>query len=217
MIYEDRRHAGRLLAEALRKYAGKPNTIVLGLPRGGVAVAYEVAATLKLPLDIVCPRKVGAPSNPELAIGAVTETGEGYFNDEMIEMLGVPDSYIQAEVAKEKARAAQRLKIYRQNRPPLNLEGMTVLLIDDGLATGATMKAAIQSVKAQDAAHVIAAVPVGPMHTVQEIAPEVDDIICPATPAYFMAVGQFYDNFDATEDEEVIELLSKMPLKPSTS
>ncbi len=216
MIFEDRHHAGKELVKALKPYNKAPNTLVLGLPRGGVVVAYEVADALKLPLDIICPRKVGAPYNSELALGAVTHTGEGFYNEELILELGVSQKYLQSEIENQKKISAQRMKLYRANRPPLNLEGLNVLLVDDGLATGATMKAAIISAKAQNAAKVIAAIPVGPPHTLDEISTMADEVVCLSAPTHFYAVGQFYNNFVGTEDEEVLDLLSKIPYKPNT-
>lgn len=207
MFFENRHHAGKLLAEALNKYKNQPNTIVIGLPRGGVVTAFEIATYLNLPLDVICPRKVGAPYNPELALGAVTETGEGFFNEELISMLDVPESYLKQEIEKEKKTAAYRLNLFRKNKPPINFENKTVIIADDGLATGATMKAAIQAVRAQNPAKIVAAVPVAPLHTLEEVSAMADEVTCLSTPAHFMAVGEFYDDFTATEDDEVVQLL----------
>jgi putative phosphoribosyl transferase len=208
MIFRDRQDGGQQLAQALLKYRNFPDTVVLGLPRGGVVTAFEVAKALHLPLDITCPRKIGAPFNPEYAIGAITETGEGVFHDDLLARLGVSEQYIQQEVEKEKKQAQRRLSIFRKNRPKINLAGKTVIIVDDGLATGATMQAAIKSVKAEGAEKVVVAVPVAPSDTYEKIVNDVDEIIVLSTPSFFQAVGQFYQDFSQTEDEEVIKLLS---------
>lgn len=208
MLFIDRYDAGKKLVYPLIKYQNQPDTVVLGLPRGGVVVAYEVAHGLHLPLDITCPRKIGSPINPELAIGAITETGETFFNEDLIQRLAVPQSYILREMEKEKKVAIARTELYRRGKEPLDVKNKIVILVDDGLATGATMKAAIQSIKKSGAAKIIVAVPVGPSDTLHEIKQLVDEAICLATPAFFSAVGQFYENFLSTEDSEVIALLS---------
>ncbi len=207
MKYKNRFDAGQKLVPLLKKYKKLPNAIVLGLPRGGVVTAAAVAKGLELPLDVTCPRKLGAPFNPELAIGAVTESGEGVFNTGLIEQLGIPEGYLQKEIDAETKQAKRRVMLYRQGRPPLDLEGKTVIIVDDGLATGATMKAAIKSVQNAGADQIIVAVPVAPQDTVDEIKTEVEEVVCPYTPPFFQAVGQFYENFDQTEDEDVIALL----------
>jgi putative phosphoribosyl transferase len=206
-MFKDRHDAGRKLAKALERFAKAENTLVLGLPRGGVPVAYEVAHHLRLPLDITCPHKIGAPMNPEYAIGAVTEEGEGIFNDHVIEELGVSRSYIDGEVAKQAGRAKRCHKLYRGDRKEVALMGKQVLLVDDGLATGFTMKAAIRSVKAMGARQVVVAVPVAPPDTVRAMRQMADEVVCLDAPATFRAVGQFYEDFTQTTDEEVIALL----------
>jgi putative phosphoribosyl transferase len=208
-MFENRQDAGKKLALALEKYKNQKDLIVIGLPRGGVVLAYEVALFLKAPLDVVCPRKVGAPFNPELAIGAVTETGEGFFNEDLIRSVGVSPQYIEKESAKEQERARMRLALFRKGRPPLDFKNKTVIIVDDGIATGATMKAAIQAVKKQKAKKVVVAVPVSPPDTAAEVKEMCDDFICLDTPWLFQAVGQFYREFNQTEDEEVVDLLSK--------
>lgn len=213
MYFKDRRDAGERLISKLAKYQNDPNAIVIGLPRGGVVTAFVVAQGLNLPLDVICPRKIGAPQNPEFAIGAITETGEGFFDDRIIAMLGVSQEYIRHTVEKEKLTAQQRLKLFRKNRPPIDLEGKTVILVDDGLATGATMKVAIKSVQAAGANQVVVAVPVAPPDTADEIQTMVDELVCLATPPLFQAVGEFYMNFSQTEDDEVVDLLSKANYK----
>lgn len=209
MLFKDRKDAGIILAEALIKYKNDPNTIVLGLPRGGIVVAYEIAKKLHLPLDVICPRKIGAPYNPEFAIGAITETGEGFFDQNIIEQLDIPPEYIKEEVAKEKEEAKRRLSVYRKNKPPiLSLENKKVIIVDDGIATGATMKAAIQSIKTKKPSKLVIAIPVAPKETLDEMEGTVDEIVCLATPPFFQAVGQFYHHFYQTTDQEVIDLLT---------
>lgn len=208
MYFKDRQDAGHQLATKLLKYKNQSNCLVLGLPRGGVVTAAEAATQLHLPLDIICARKVGAPHNPELAIGAVTETGEGYFNQDLIDYLRVTPGFLKTSIEVEKKEAQRRLKIYRQNRLPLVLENKTLILIDDGMATGATMKAAVKSVKASGAAKIIVAVPVSAYETFEEVKQEVDECISLDIPMPFYAVGEFYQDFSQTTDDEVIEILS---------
>ena len=207
MLFKNRQHAGQLLVDVLRKYQSRDDTVVIGLARGGVVVAYEISQDLNLPLDIICARKIGAPSNHEFAIGAITETGESILDNGLIKRLHVTDSYLKSEIRKEKEEAARRLTIYKNGRPSLNLKDKMVILVDDGIATGATMKAAIQSTKAKYCKGIIVAVPVAPPDTLDEIRDSVDEVICLAAPIFFQAVGQFYENFSQTTDEEVIHLL----------
>lgn len=207
-MFYDRKDAGRQLVSCLEKYRNQPDTVVIGLPRGGVVTAYEVANDLGLPLDVIFPRKVGAPYSHELALGAVTETGEGAFNEGLIAQLGVSQQYLQREIEKEKQVAQKRLEVYRKICPKISLKGKTVILIDDGLATGATMKAAIKSVKAEGVKFLVVAVPVSPPDTFYEIRGMADEAIAIETPSFFQAVGQFYEDFTPTEDEDVINLLT---------
>ena len=198
MFFRDRQDAGRQLAEAL---LGHDNAIVLGLPRGGVVCASEVARALNLPLDVTCPRKIGHPLNPEYAIGAVTETGEGLFN---------PNEPYQEELVNQSAEEARvRLKLYRKGRPPRDVEGKEIILVDDGLATGFTMKAAIASIRKENPKKVVVAVPVAPPAAVEEIGEMADEVVCLHVPSSFMAIGQFYQEFDQTSDEEVIALMEQ--------
>ena len=197
------------MAAALKKFNNSPNTIILALPRGGVIVGYEVAKILNLPLDIVVPRKIGAPANPEFAIGAITETGVGIFEEMAIGAYGITESYLQNEIKKEKAEAERRLKLYRGTRAPLDLKNKTVIIVDDGLATGLTMRAAVKTVKILGAAKIIVAIPVTSPEAAELVKKEVDEIIYLEAPAFFGAVGSFYEEFGQTTDEEVIELLSR--------
>lgn len=207
MIFQDRSDAGKKLLPHLLQYEKAPNTIVIALPRGGVVTAYEVAQGLHLPLDIVCPRKIGAPYNPELALGAVTHTGAHFFNEDIIRQLEVSKAYLTQEIEKEKQVSLKRQLLYRKNKPPLDIHGKTVILVDDGLATGATMKAAIQWVKEQKAKKVVVAIPVAPPDTLKEVELLVDEVVCLYAPTFFSAVGQFYEDFRQTTDEEVMALL----------
>ncbi len=207
MIFEDRQDAGKKLAEKLLQYQNIPDGIVVGLPRGGVVVACEVARRLSLPLDVVCPRKIGAPFNPEYAIGAITETGEGIFNEEAISYLNISAEHIKETVEFEKKQAQRRLELFRKGLPPRDFKDKIMIIVDDGLATGSTMKAAIKSVKAEGAKEIICAVPVSPPDTYREIEGMVDKIICLDTPHLFQAVGQFYEDFRATEDEDVAAIM----------
>lgn len=209
MTFKNRAYAGQKLSKILGKYQKAANTIVIALPRGGVAVGFEVAKALNLPMDIVVPRKIGAPGNPEFAIGAITESGEGIFDEATIAAYGITKSYLDHEMEKEKIEAERRLKLYRGSRPPLNLKNKTVIIVDDGLATGLTMRAAIKTVKKMDAAKIIVAIPVTPPDTAELIKKEVDEIIYLDAPPFFGAVGAFYDEFPQTHDEEVIDLLKK--------
>lgn len=210
MIFEDRKQGGSLLVPQLTSYNSKPKTIVLGLARGGVVVAAEVAKGLHLPLNVLCPRKIGAPGNPELAIGAIMEDGEGIFNEDLMRILDVSEGYLERETAKERERATQRLALFRKNHPLPNLEGYTVLLVDDGIATGATMQAAIKWLKTQGVIKIVVASPVAALESLETIKAEVDEVVCLHHPYDFGAVGYFYEQFDQTEDNEVVELLNRV-------
>lgn len=205
-MWTDRRDAGRDLAAALDAYAGK-DTVVLGIPRGGVVVAAEVASALKAPLDIVVPRKIGAPSNPELAVGAVAGGGIKWLDKDLIGRLGVSESYLQDEIDAQLKEIGRRERSYREGRPAIPLEGKTVILVDDGIATGATTRAAIEYVRRHTPKRLILAVPVAPPAVAQSLRPQVDLLVVLSTPEMFFAVGQFYDRFESTSDEEVIDIL----------
>ena len=208
-LYKDRVDAGQKLAYALKKYESLEDACVVALPRGGVVVGYEVAKILHLPLDIVSPRKIGAPGNPEFAIGAVTETGDGILSHDVIRDFNISDAYIKATIEEEKKKAKHRLDLYRKGMTERKLRDLYVIIVDDGLATGLTMLAAIRTVRAEKAKKIIVAVPVAPVDALVKIEREIDEVVCLATPSHFSAVGQFYDNFDQVEDEQVIYLLSK--------
>jgi len=203
--FTDRIDAGKKLALALKDFKG--NGIVLAIPRGGVVVGYVVAEELGLPLDVIIPRKIGAPSNPELAIGAVAEDGTTILDNNLISYLNVNPKYIKEETDRQKQEIHRRLKVYRQDAGYPDVKGIDVIVVDDGIATGSTIKAALASVKNRGAASVTVAVPVGPPQTIEELEKMADRVVCLYTPDFFEAIGQFYSNFDQTEDEEVIELL----------
>ncbi len=206
-MFEDRIDAAQRLAEALKEYAG-PDTVVLGIPRGGVIVGEVVARTLGVPLDVVVPRKVGAPGNPELGLGAVAP-GVRVLDPWLIERLGVSEAYLEREIAAEEAETVRRLRAYRGDRPPLDLTGKTAIVVDDGVATGGTAVAALRWARAQGAETVVLAVPVAPPQTMQRLSHEADEVVALATPEPFFAVGEWYRVFDQTSDEEVLAALAR--------
>jgi len=203
----DRIDAGKQLAKKLMHYKNNPEAIVLGLPRGGVVTAYEVATALNLPLDIIVPRKIGAPSNPELAVGAVTQNGEIVWNDELMKTLHLTEEDLVDIIEKEKRESARRLRAYRGDRPKLQLKDKIAILVDDGIATGATMRAAIASARAHGAKRIVAATPLSTLEAMERIEREADECICVLLPKIFLGISAFYDEFAQTSDEEVIELL----------
>jgi putative phosphoribosyl transferase len=205
-LFADRVDAGKRLAQALRAHVGK-DAVVLAIPRGGVVVGYEVAKGLALSLDVIIPRKIGAPNNPELAIGAMTEDGTTLLNGRLVDYLNVSQEYIKEESEAQKAEIHRRLRLYRGDIPYPSLKGREVILIDDGIATGSTMKAALASVRKRGAKSVIIAIPVGPPSTIRELEKEADRVVCLYTPEAFYAIGQFYGDFTQTQDEEVTRLL----------
>jgi predicted phosphoribosyltransferase len=206
--FRDRKEAGRLLAAKLAAYANRPDVLVLALPRGGVPVAFEVAQALKAPLDVFIVRKLGVPGHEELAMGAVASGGVRVLNDEIVGALHIPDSVIDQVAAKELQELSRREHLYRGDRPAPDVHGRTVILVDDGLATGATMHAAIKALQQQKPARIVVAVPTAAPETCEELRAEVDDVICAITPQPFYAVGLWYQDFSQTTDEEVRNLLS---------
>ena len=206
-LFANRVEAGRKLAAALKN--SDKNAIVLAIPRGGVVVGYEVAHSLHLPLDVIITRKIGAPGNPELAIGAVAEDGTYILDNSLVEMLGVSQDFIEAEVEREKTEIKRRLQKYRGDSSPPQLAKREVIVIDDGVATGSTLKAALLSLTKVGAKSVTVAVPVGPVDTVKELKRHADHVVCLSTPEPFYAIGEFYGDFDQTTDEEVTELLAQ--------
>src|SRR5947209_347171 len=207
--FANRTEAGRLLAEKLVQYAGRDDVIVLGLPRGGVPVAYEVAKRLGAPLDVFIVRKLGVPGFEELAAGAIASGGVRVFNEDVMRAIPHAEEAIEAVTAKETAELERREHIYREGRPAPELRDRTVILVDDGLATGATMRAAVKALRQRGAAKIVVAVPVGPPDTCREFEDEADEVVCASAPEFFQAVGQYYEDFSQTSDEEVRELLAK--------
>jgi putative phosphoribosyl transferase len=213
MLYRDRREAGRQLAAKLAAYAGRPDVIVLALPRGGVPVAYEVARALGAPLDIFLVRKLGLPGREELAMGAVASGGIRVLNEEVVRALRIPEEVIDEVAAEEMEELERRERLYRGDWPPPDVRGRTVILIDDGLATGSTMRAAIAALRQQHPARIVVAVPVGAPETCAEFQDEADEAICALTPDPFYAVGLWYGDFTQTTDEEVRDLLEQAAAK----
>ena len=208
MIFRDRRQAGQLLAKSLRRYAKRPDVIVLALPRGGVPVGYEVARALDVPLDVFLVRKLGVPGQPELAMGAIASGGVRVLDAELARRCGVTRAEIDEVQARELEELLRRERAYRGRRPAPEVAGRTVILVDDGVATGSSLKAAIAALRRRVPAAIVAAVPVAPASTVQELSSLADEVVCVDTPVPFYAVGNFYDDFSPTEDEEVRELLA---------
>jgi predicted phosphoribosyltransferase len=207
--FRNRLDAGELLANRLAAYAGRPDVIVLALPRGGVPVGYAVAKAMRAPLDVMVVRKLGVPGHAEFAMGAIASGGEYVLNRELVQSLGVPGQLVEATARQELAELERREQLYRAGRPPLQLRGCTVILVDDGLATGASMRVAVKAVRKTQPARVIVAVPVGSPDTCSEMGKEADEVICDFTPEPFNAVGLWYEDFSQTSDEEVQRLLEE--------
>ncbi|MGE5543164.1 MAG: phosphoribosyltransferase [Bacillota bacterium] len=206
-MFRDRKEAGRLLLREVEAL-GLASPVVLGIPRGGVVVAAEVARGLGAPLDVIIPRKIGAPFNAELAIGAIAQDGTMILDEAMVRALRVERGYIEREAHRQAAEIERRLWVYRGDRPAVALGSMDVIVVDDGIATGLTVTAALRSVGNQSPSSVVLAVPVAPAEAVERLMPEVDHFVCLATPAPFYAVGQWYAHFDQVEDDEVISILN---------
>jgi predicted phosphoribosyltransferase len=207
--FSNRREAGRLLAAKLAAYAKRPDVLVLALPRGGVPVAYEVARALDAPLDVFLVRKLGVPRHEEFALGAIATGGVRVINQDVVRGLDIPPGTIDAIAAKEQQELERRERVYRGDRPAPDLRGRIVILVDDGLATGATMHAAVKALRQQGAGRVIVAVPIAPPETCEQLREEVDDIVCAVTPEPFHAVGLWYEDFSQTTDDEVRDLLAR--------
>ncbi len=215
MQFQDRTEAGRMLASQLEQYARRPDALVLGLPRGGVPVAFEVASALHLPLDVMLVRKLGVPGQEELAMGAIASGGERILNTHVIEDLGIPPQIIEIVTARERQELERRERLYRGNLPCIKARGRTVILVDDGIATGATMRAAIRALRQAGAARIIVAVPVAPPQVYTDLRAEADEVICLMTPELFLGVGRWYRDFSPTTDDEVRSLLEQATEAPA--
>lgn len=214
--YRDRIDGGRALAKRLGAYRGK-NALVLGIPRGGVPVAAEVARALGADLDVIVARKLGAPGQPELAIGAVTANGGEFLNQEIVDYVGASEDFIE-RVRKEQMQEARRREVrFRGDRPPERIPGRVVIVVDDGLATGATMRASVRSVRKHGPARLVVAVPVGAREACAALREEVDELVCLAMPEPFGAVGYFYQNFEPTEDAQVESILREFGAGPGAA
>jgi len=209
MLFANRREAGRILASLLMKYADRDDVLVLALPRGGVPVGFEVAQALRAPLDVFIVRKLGVPGHDELAMGAIATGGVRVLNDDVVISLELEPKVIDAVAAKEGKELARRERLYRGARPSPDVHGRTVILVDDGLATGSTMRAAVAALRKQRPARIVVAVPVAAPETCEEFKTEVDEVVCAATPRMFNGVGRWYGDFSQTTDEEVHELLAQ--------
>jgi putative phosphoribosyl transferase len=209
MRFRDRPEAGRVLAEHLRKYANRRDVLVLALPRGGVPVAFEVARALHAPLDVFLVRKLGVPGHEELAMGAIASGGVRVLNDEVVNVLRIPEEVIDEVAAGEQQELERRERAYRGDRPPPNVRGRIIILVDDGLATGSTMRAAVAALRQQGPARIVVAVPVGAAETCAELQAEADEAVCAQAPEPFYAVGLWYEDFAQTTDEEVHDLLQR--------
>jgi predicted phosphoribosyltransferase len=207
--FRNRREAGRQLASKLAAYANRQDLLVLALPRGGVPVAYEVARALRSPLGVFIVRKLGVPGYEELAMGAIATGGVLALNEHLVRTLNIPNQVIEAVAVKEEQELARREHLYRGDHPPPDVRDRTVILVDDGLATGATMYAAVKALRQQQAARIVVGVPIASPETCEELRSEVDDIICIITPEPFHAVGLWYEDFSQTTDEEVRDLLAR--------
>ncbi|MEB2519327.1 phosphoribosyltransferase family protein [Pseudomonas sp. YuFO20] len=208
-ILQNRAAAGRRLVEPLLQYAHKPDVIILALPRGGVPVAYEVATALGVRLDLLLVRKLGVPSHPEYAMGAIASGGIEIRNEQALRAHPIDKAAFEAVVARETRELLRRQQVYRGTRAPVQLKDQVVILIDDGLATGASMLAAVQAVRLQEPTRIVVAVPVAPVETAEALRREVDEVICPIMPDWFMSIGHWYMDFSQTSDKEVIDLLQR--------
>ena len=214
--FRDRTEAGKMLAKSLAKYANRPGVLVLALPRGGVPVAFEVAQALKAPLDVFVVRKLGVPGHEELAMGAIASGGVRVLNKSVVDMLEISDHVIDAVAGRELRELQRRERAYRNHRPAPDVRGRTVILVDDGIATGATMRAAVKALRQLKAGRIIVASPTTALSTAEEMQPEVDEFVAVMTPADFSGVGQWYEDFSQTTDEEVRALLEKAGQLPTT-
>jgi predicted phosphoribosyltransferase len=209
MVFPDRRAAGLALAARLDRYAGRPDAVVLGLPRGGVPVAHEVARRLGLPLDVFTVRKLGVPGHEELAMGAIASGGVLVVNEEVVRALGIPARALERVAVEEQRELERREAAYRGGRPPVDVRDKVVIVVDDGLATGSSMRAAVAALRQRDPRRVVVAAPVAAALTCRDLAAEVDEVVCAVTPEPFYGVGSWYEDFSQTTDEEVRRLLGE--------
>ena len=207
-VFQDRRDAGRTLAAALSAYANRDDVVVLALPRGGVPVAFEVARALRAPLDVFTVRKLGVPGHEEWGFGAIATGGLRLLDRYVVDKLGLPDNLIEQVTARERRELERREQVYRGDRPAPVLTGKTVIVVDDGLATGSTMRAAVHALRAWTPARIVIAVPTGARQTCDELSSDADSVVCATMPEPFYAVGQQYEDFSTTTDEEVCRLLA---------
>ena len=206
--FEDRREAGRRLAEKLSRFKDE-RPVVFALPRGGVPVGYEISRALEAPLDVFVSRKLGAPGQPEFGIGAVAAGGVRVLNEDVLRRLGIPDDYVEQITARETAEVERRLRYFRGERPEPDVGGRTAILVDDGLATGVTARAAVEALRSRGPKRLVLAAPVCAAQTAQLLGPEVDELVCLESPSDLGAIGFWYKNFEQTSDEEVVELLER--------
>ena len=211
MHFRDRVEAGQRLAKELAWLSDQKGVIVLGVPRGGAVVANEIAKALHAPLDVYITRKLGAPHNPELAIGALASDGTAFLDQDMILSLGVPDEFVQSEIARQRKEIARRMAAYRGTRPEQDLHDKTVVLVDDGVATGATVLASLRAIRQRQPRQLVLAVPVGAPDSISSLQKEADRVVCLYSPEVFWAVGSFYSDFNQTSDQEVIQMLAERP------
>ena len=216
MLFRDRRDAGQRLAQLLTEYADRPDVLVLGLPRGGVPVAFEIAQAINAPLDVYLVRKLGVPGHEELAMGAIATGGVRVLNEDVVRTLGIAESVIDRVAAEEAQELARREQAYRDGRPSPDVRGRTAILVDDGLATGSTMRAAVAALRQQAPRRIVVAVPVAAPPTCEELRHIVDEIVCAATPDPFYGVGLWYRDFSQTTDQEVRDLLRQARRQSST-
>jgi putative phosphoribosyl transferase len=215
--FEDRTQAGRLLGEALAEYAKRSDVVVLALPRGGVPVGFEVALMIDAPLDIMLVRKLGTPGQEELAMGAIASGGVCVLNPDIVAVIDISQEAIEAVAATERQELERRERVYRGNQPPPAVENHCLILVDDGLATGASMLAAVSALRQRKPASIVVAIPVAPSDTVQRLKQEADEVVCLATPEPFSAVGRWYREFSQTSDDEVKSLLERAGSMSTTS
>lgn len=214
MIFRNRAEAGRELAKRLSAYADQPNVLVLGIPRGGVPVAFEVAARIHASLDVFIVRKLGVPGREELAFGAIASSGIRFLDSEIVEAVGIPETEIERITAKERQELERREHAYRGERGPIAVDGRTVILVDDGIATGSSVQVAITALRKMKPSRLVVAVPVAPVSTCRRLRPEVDDLVCVHAPEFFYAIGEFYEDFTQVSDQTVTELLHKAAKEP---